>query len=199
MVDEVSSGLVGKVFGVDLNQVILLKNPGANVEVAGFIQQLSYNNITLTHENPNNPGRFERNNFFYRNGWFSSRGDRTYHLQRFEEYEKLTAEEFEKTKNEKESQDPLSKRIKQMGIGDLILLTNTYDNFIVAGFIKEYSHNAILLSHENPISNLTYHFRAGYGDSTNGDREYNLNSFNQYQILRKLAPMENRTESSLKI
>lgn len=69
-----------------VRDLILLSNPTKEKEASGYIKELRYKSVTLSHENPAKPVGWSVNG---RSFFGFSRGDRTYRLQGFTDYEVL--------------------------------------------------------------------------------------------------------------
>ena len=69
-----------------------------------------------------------------------------------------------------------------VNFGDLIKLTG--DKGRVAGYVINYGKEKVILSLEDPTFPLGYYNRAGLFTFTAGNREYWLNRFSNFEVIR---------------
>lgn len=91
----------------------------------------------------------------------------------------------------------LENKLKGVSVGDLLSL-RSYE-FEVAGFVVNYDCRKIILSHENPFSELKfkgqsssdakYRINMGVGDKT-----YNLSKFESFEIIRSAVTHQNKEQ-----
>ncbi|MFA5887942.1 MAG: hypothetical protein WC852_04505 [Candidatus Nanoarchaeia archaeon] len=87
----------------------------------------------------------------------------------------------------------LEDRLDGVHVGDLLCLqrTNEGTTDIVTGFVKKYSNEWVVLSHEAPKNKEPYLGTWNNWHVTNGDRRYFLQNFDTYQVIA-LPAIENK-------
>lgn len=80
---ETKANLEGKI-DASIGDLILIENSHENTEISGYVVELKYKTITLSHENP-----ARKVEWCYCGRRYPTRGDRKYNLNGFTNYEIL--------------------------------------------------------------------------------------------------------------
>ena len=171
---------------VEAGKIIIVGATGdKNYQAAGFIRSLGKESVKLTYENPNLKPLYPE-----RSGVFP--GDRTYFFKRYSSNEGKTYEFLDiydirsfddgSRYTTPENSKGLLGKLDHVAIGDIIILRGK--DIEVCGFVNEIGREKLELSHENPLSDLSWPRRG-----TKGKREFVLSYFSDYSILNREVAM----------